>query len=108
LGKNDLIIATGTYTIGAFTPRVPFAKTRVNGQERKNFTSGLNVEVGSGDVRAVIARHTSDGGNKTTKFGVGYLHRLSQRTKLYVDVATAKTGNLSRKTASDLGIQHAF
>lgn len=111
-GKNDLIIATGTYTFSAATARLSHSLVHLNGQLRRNYTIGLNVPVGEAEIRAVANQHKMEGSEKTTKFGLGYHYKLSKRTKLYTDIATAKTNalskSLSRTTAVDVGIQHWF
>lgn len=106
---NLLYVLTGRYTMGPFTPIVSFAKSKIDGSGVKNITLGLDAAVGAGRVLVGLAHLNPDGdNNNTTKLGVGYHHPLSKRTKVYVDLGSAKTQTLPRRTGIDLGLQHNF
>lgn len=69
---------------------------------------GVAVPVGAGEIRAGYARQKRDDkGTTLSKLGLGYHHKLSARTKLYVDFGR-DSKVAKEKTGYDLGIQHNF
>jgi len=72
---------------------------------------GAKVVVGSGDIKVGYATRKSEtAGTKTTqnaKFGLGYDHNLSKRTKVYVQYAR-DSKVATEKAGYEVGMQHNF
>ncbi|WP_284336562.1 porin [Comamonas sp. NoAH] len=107
-GHNDLWILTGNYRWDRWVFRASHTRVRVQDQARRNWTLGASYRDGAGEVLAVVTQQKLSSEMRTQKWGVGYHHWLSKRTKIYTDVARAKGRGLSATTGMDVGLHHRF
>lgn len=118
-GANDELLSVGiTYKVSGATLAAGYSggKTDLN-REVRGWLLGASYVIGVGTVMASYGRSQVDDalGKKVTtasRFGVGYDHILSKRTKLYVHYgydgkATTIVGS-PEKSGYDIGIRHAF
>ena len=108
LGRNDLWILTGNYRWEQWVFRASHTRVHLQGQLRRNWTLGGSYRVGASEFLAVATQQKLSAQSKTDKWGVGYHHWLSKRTKIYTDLARAKGQDLSGTTGFDLGLHHRF
>ena len=106
---NDELWTVGArYALGPATLSAGYSTgTRTNGSKVKSFLVGLNYALGEGELKFGIAQEKRAGTTFGQKVGLGYHHRLSKRTKLYVDVGHDSKA-VSDKTGYDVGLQHNF
>ena len=90
----------------------------------KTYLIGATAPLGAGKLKVVAARYHGavgqnfnaantflpqlTGGQRTTKFGLGYEYFFSKRTSVHADVGTAKTETVSRTNGFEAGIKHVF
>jgi len=97
------------YNFGPATAALGFS-TGKDGIDRsvRGWLVGATVALGSGDLKTGYATQRTSGiGTMAQKFGLGYHHNLSKRTKLYADVARDGKAATS-KVGYDVGMQHNF
>ena len=123
-GANDRLANLGVrYKIGSVTVVGGLGNGRNNADAKfKSYLLGANVAVGAGDIKVGYANVKLGSAAVNKRFGIGYHHNLSKRTKLFVDYARDSkgySGNLpasipanselrTEKNGYDLGIQHNF
>ena len=123
-GANDRLANLGArYKIGPVTLVAGLGNGKNNADIKlKTYLLGTNVAVGTGEIKVGYAHVKLGSVVANKRFGLGYHHHLSKRTKLYVDFAhdgKGYSGNLSaavpstselrtEKKGYDLGIQHSF
>lgn len=115
-GQYDRVLnVAAKYTFGGkFTLSAGLSDGRINvatNNKLRSYIVGGNFNVGSGDIKVGYAAAKVAGVSTNSRFGVGYHHNLSKRTKLYVDLARESKpilGTTGDKSGYDLGIQHQF
>jgi len=123
-GANDRLANLGArYTIGSVMLVAGLGNGKNNADVKlKSYLVGANVAVGVGDIKVGYANVKLGSTTVNQRFGIGYHHNLSKRTKLYADYAhdsKGYSGNLpaaipaaselrTEKKGYDLGIQHNF
>lgn len=110
---NNSIFNVGvSYDFRWIKPMAYYARTKTgtNGANSNSYAVvGAVAPVGSGAIKAAIARYDAAGSaNTRTKFAVGYDHYLSKRTYLYADVSSVKQDARTNNRAFSLGITHSF
>lgn len=97
-----------TYALGSSTLSAGFARGTTNANlKATGYVLGLNVPIGSGDIKAAYGTQKVSGTTTAQKFGLGYHHALSKRTLIYADVAHDSKATTA-KSGYDLGIRHSF
>lgn len=115
--QNRLFIAAGGYDFGVVRPLFTLADAKggPNTPDYRGKSASLTfvfpvstgrVFVGAGHLQA--RAKPADPEVKSTKIFLGGDHNLSKRTMLYANIGSAKSTGLTRSTAYDVGIRHAF
>ena len=115
------VTLSGAYSFGDTARLGPLGP-----REIKTWLVGANIAVGVGDIKVGYADAKIGSVKSNERFGIGYHHNLSKRTKIYVDYAydskgfhgIASTAPFSaspalrdfrdEKSGYDFGIQHNF
>ena len=108
-GETDKLVSAGArYNVGfaTFSAGISTGTTAADLKAR-GYMVGADVPLGSGNVYTGFAEQKVDGVTVSRKFGLGYHHKLSKRTKLYADFGH-DSKLASDKSGYDLGIQHNF
>lgn len=122
-GAEDRLANLGArFTFGQVTLAAGLGNGKNNAAVKlKSFLLGANIAVGTGDIKVGYASLKLGSTDVNKRFGLGYHHNLSKRTKLYVDYAHDSKGFSgalpvvpqtailrTEKKGYDLGIQHNF
>jgi len=110
--KDVLWSVAGRYKFGDATLSIGGSKgkteptSRFASLEVRGWLVGLNYQIGAGDIKVGYAAGRVAAVERK-RFGLGYHHSLSKRTRLYADVGHEREIT-DRKTGVDLGIWHSF
>ena len=124
---QDMTIATLTYDFGSIKPMLSTTHLTVpQGSTTAKLTSdvyslGAIAPIGKGDLKMIAANVKQSATGTATaydynKYGIGYHYWIkkvsspteSYGTKVYVDLATAKTTSFTRTNAVDVGVMVTF
>lgn len=102
----------GSYDFGSFKLQGNHTQTSYRGSKHALTLIGVRVRVGTGEIKASLARADQSGvdaaggsinANDATLFGVGYVHPLSKRTVVYTNYARiTNKGNATYGVAGGL------
>lgn len=96
------------YAFSALTLSAGYAKgTTAANLDAKGFVLGASYRLGATELMAAFGQHKLAGATVNSKLGLGVHHKLSKRTKLYVDFGR-DSKLATQKTGYDLGIFHNF
>jgi predicted porin len=115
-GANDELLNIGArFKLGAATLSGGIADGKTNAATNnkvKAYLLGVNVAVGSGDIKAGYTTLKVANVTRSQRFGVGYHHNLSKRTKLFADFVrdnkSITPAGSPEKSGYDFGVQHNF
>jgi predicted porin len=112
--EQEAMLAGATYDFGKFKVFGSTSHTRIEGGRRNRlYDAGLSVQVSaSGSFLLEVARSNIElpsvpEAHRTTA-SVGYDHRLSKRTDLYVIYSNDKRSNAGSAGSTALAIRHLF
>jgi predicted porin len=108
-GANDEQWNLGAkYTLGSTTLAAGYTRgTTLADNKATGFLVGATHRIGSGEILAGYGEQKIAGVKVNAKVGLGYVHHLSKRTRLYAAVGHDRKA-LTERTGYDLGIQHRF
>ncbi len=97
----------GAYNMGFATLTVGTGETGGTAAKTKGMLVGVSVPMGAGVIKAGFASAEDADGEKTnSKFGLGYTHNLSKRTR--IDTTYGNDSKASVKSGYDVTLTHTF
>lgn len=110
---NRVYIVAASYDFGVVKPIVSYTDAKGGATSTYAATAAtfsLVVPVASGKLFGGIGHLNTNNAasNNSNKLYAGYVYPLSKRTSIYTNIGSAKTTDLERSTAYDLGITHTF
>jgi predicted porin len=110
---NRVYIVAASYDVGVVKPIVSYTDAKGGATPTyaaKAATFSLVAPVAGGQLFGGIGHLNTNAAanNNSNKLYAGYVYPLSKRTSVYTNVGSAKTTDLDRSTAYDVGITHTF
>lgn len=122
--KTTSVGATGSYTVGRFTPHAMISRVelenRVGSAAQTNYELGTDIDTGNFNIVGVSTGISRFAGVRWTQFNVIDMLALSKRTTLYAAVAYQRASDglavinglapssTNRQVVSRIGIHHFF
>lgn len=107
--RNNLTLLAGGYDFGVVYPTFSYARAKggLNG-DATSFSVSANMPTSFGRVYVNYGRLRPATHLDSTMLGLGGEYTLSKRTLLYANLGSARRVGLTRATAIDFGVKHAF
>ncbi len=113
--RNKVALIGFAWDFKVVRPAVTLTRSTYLGVDHENVSVSMTAPIGSGILKAGVARLDPDGAdNENTKIGLGYEHLLSKRTSLMANVASSKQDGLlagrprTRTSVVEFGVKHNF